>query len=1024
MATDSLRRPNVLTIPPGAAFLPTLARGLLDGELIAGFAPRDDPIALADATVFLPTRRAARALRDAFLEALDSRATLLPRIAPLGDVDEDAEIAEPTTEVDGELQPAAAPFERRLVLARMVAAFAGALDRSILSLTPEDGPLVPASAADAIHLASDLETLIDAIETEEVDLSGLDALIPGEHDRYWAITQTFLKVALTAWPEHMAAQGRLDPSRRRRLQIDAATRRVGRFPGPVVAAGSTGSAPAVRRLMAAIARNPQGAVVLPGLDRDGLDARAWRELTDGQGPGLYGHPQRGLARLLLSLGVTREEVRPLGRAPLALDARARLAADALRPAETTDAWAARRAGPDEIAAALAGVTLVEAPAVRAEAAAIAVALREAVAAPGRTAALVTPDRDLAARVAAELERWDIVVDDSAGRPLAATPAGALLRLAAEAGLDPRPDLLLALLRAPACRLAAEAPRAVDALDVAVFRAALPGKAFAGLRDALASGDEARGVTARFGPEDRAEALRLIDALEAALAPVAALGAETTAPLGRLVEAVQDAYAALAGGAETDDALAVADLLDELAAAAGEADPIAPASFPGVLEALMAGHALRPPRDRHPRIRILGPLEARLVRFDLLVMGGLNEGTWPAVPQADPWINRPLRTALGLAPPERRIGLSAHDFAQGLGAEEVVLARAAKAGGTPTIPARWLQRLAAVAAGPALEAALARGRRLLDLADMLDAAAREPAPKPPEPRPPLALRPARLSVTAVETWLRDPYSIYARHILGLKELGAVGPEPGAGELGGVVHAALEAFARSGVDPNAAEARDALLASGRDAFGPLLARDDARTLWWPRFETIADWTLGFLRSREALVAQSFVEQEGKLAFETSAGRTFTLTARADRIEALVDGGFAILDYKTGGTPTAKQALAGFAPQLPLEGAILREGGFAGVAAKGAVVGELALLRLMGREPAGEIVDIRDKAVSPDAIAAEALVRFKAVVDRFEDETEPYRSLSHPKFLNRPEGPYAHLARVKEWSATGGAQEGEAE
>ena len=1023
MAADS-PRPNVLTIPPGAAFLPTLVAGILDGAVVPGFAPRHDPIALADATVFLPTRRAARELRDAFLEELDGRATLLPRIAPLGDVDEDADVVEPLEEAEGELPPPVAPFARRLALARLVKAFAEALDRRVLKLRPEDGPLVPSTAADAIHLAGDLEALIDAIETEEVDAAKLDGLIPGEHDEYWAITQAFLRVALARWPEHLEERRELDPSARRRLQIQAATKRIGASRGPVIAAGSTGSAPAVRRLMKAISRHAQGAVVLPGLDRDDLEERAWRELLEGQSPGLYGHPQRGLAQLLEALEVSREDVRELGATPAPLAFRARLVADALRPAETTDAWAERRLPPSDIEQAFAGLTIVEAPTFRAEAAAIATTLREAVATPGKTAALVTPDRALAARVAAELERWAITVDDSAGRPLAATQAGALLRLAAEAALSPTPAALLSLLRAPACRIPADIPRAVDALDIAAFRSLLPGSGFEALRTALASPEPPRGVARRFGPADRTAAGELLVRLEHALGPLMALNTEREVALEELVEALVGAFEALAGEAESEDVEAVRETLDELLGSAAEADPIAPQAFPGVLEALIAGRALRPPRDRHPRLKILGPLEARLLRFDLIILGGLNEGVWPPVPQADPWINRPLRAALGLAPPERRIGLSAHDFSQGLGAAEVVLTRAAKVSGAPTIPARWLQRLAAVASGPAHDAALSRGKRLVALADKLDEIEREPAPRPPEPRPPLALRPTRLSVTAVETWLRDPYSIYARQILKLEELGEVGPEPGPGDLGNVIHAALEEFVKAGVPLDAPDARERLLAFGRDAFGQLLERDDARTLWWPRFVAIADWALGFHRGRAAQVSEVFVEREGAYRFETSTGRTFELTARADRIEAFSDGSFSVLDYKTGAVPTSKQALAGFAPQLPLEGAILREGGFATVTAAGSPIGELSLIKLMGRDPAGETVELRSKDLAPDAVAADALARFRDVVNRFENEAEPYRSLSHPQFLRRPEGPYAHLARVKEWSATGGASEGDAE
>ncbi|HVI27838.1 double-strand break repair protein AddB [Hansschlegelia sp.] len=1019
------RDPNVRTIPAGAAFLPTLARGLLDGELIPGFAPRNDPIALAGATIFLPSRRSARALRDAFLAELDGRATLLPRIAPLGDVDEDLSLAEPLDAQEAELPPAAAPLERRLVLAKLVLRFAEALDRSVLSLAADDGPLIPATAADAIHLAGDVETLIDAVETEEIDLAGLSQLVPGEHDRYWAITQSFLQVALAAWPDHVGERGRLDPSRRRRLQLDAAARRVADGAAPVIAAGSTGTAPATRRLIASIARHPLGAVVLPGLDTDGLDEAGWATLLSGDGPGLYGHPQRGLARLVEALGLARRAVRTLGAEKPALRARARLVADALRPAETTDLWANSGRSAADTEAALAGVTIVEAPHLRGEAAAIAIALREALAVPGKTAALVTPDRDLAARVAGELERWGVTIDDSAGAALACTPAGALLRLAAETALDPRPEAILTLLRAPASRLASAAglaPRALDFLDSCVLRAPLPGAGLDGLRAGVAAPSNPRSaIPERFGSADRTEAAALVERLAAALEPLASLAAERAVPLDALVRALGHAYGALSEGAESEDHAAVAGFLEELADAAAAADPLAPGAFPGVLDALMAGRVVRPPRDRHPRLRILGPLEARLLRFDRVVLGGLNEGVWPPVPQADPWINRPLRALLGLAPPERRIGLSAHDFSQGLGAEEVVLTRAAKVGGAPTIPSRWLQRIAAVAAGPAHQAALERGRRLVTLAEQLGHAEREPAPRPPEPRPPLELRPSRMSVTSVETWLRDPYAIYARYILDLEELGAVGPEPNAADLGNAIHGALERFAKAGVALNAADARERLLAFGREAFGALLEREDARTLWWPRFERIADWTLAFHRGRAERVETSHVEKRGEIHFETVAGRSFRLSARADHIDALTDGTFAFLDYKTGAVPGLKQALAGFAPQLPLEGAILQEGGFADAAAKGATVSELAFVKLIGRDPAGELVEIRGETEAPDEIAATALERFRQVVDRFENPDEPYRSLSHPKFLARPEGPYGHLARVKEWSATGGASEG---
>lgn len=1019
------RRPNVLTIPAGAPFLRTLVDGLLDGAVVPGFTPRHDPLALADATIFLPTRRAARALRDTFLDALDGRATLLPRIAPLGDVDDD--VSDTLDDADADLPPAVGPLERRLTLAKLVARFAAALDRSTLKLSPDDGPLIPATAAEAIHLAGELEALIDEIETEEVELTALDTLSPGEHDAYWAITQSFLQVALRAWPEHLDGIGRLDPSRRRRLQIDAATRRIALGAGPVIAAGSTGSVPATRRLIAAIAQAPQGAVVLPGLDRDGLDDASYASLLEGDDAALAGHPQRGLALLLRALGLARSEVRELRAAPAPLAARARLVADALRPADTTELWSDTSRSTGVVEAALSGVTLVAAPHVRGEASAIAVALREALETPEKTAALVTPDRDLAARVAVELERWDITVDDSAGLSLKATRMGALLRLAAEAAANPAPAPLLALLRHPCCRLADTAglsPRAIDALDIVALRKPLDGLGFDALRHALADsadGERVHGAARRFRGAGREEARRLMDALETALGPLAAFSNHPTAPLSELAKALAGAYTSVTGAAQGDDAEAVSLFLEELVDAAVTADPIAPASFPGVLVALMAGRVVRPPRARHPRLQILGPLEARLIHVDRLVLGGLNEGVWPPVPQSDAWINRPLRTQIGLPPPERRIGLSAHDFSQGLGAEEVVLSRSAKTAGAPTIPSRWLQRLTAVAAGPAFEAAQARGAALVALGERLDEAVREPAARAPEPRPARDLRPTRMSVTGVETWLRDPYSVYARSILRLDQLDPVGPQPGPRELGEVIHKALEDFSRAKLSASDPGARDALLGFGRSAFGALMERDEVQALWWPRFQRVADWFLAFERERAPYLAAIHVEQTGAVTFETAAGRSFELTARADRIDALKDGAFVLIDYKTGATATSKQALAGFAPQLPLEAAIVREGGFEKVTPAGGEIGGLALVKLTGRDPAGEVVDIRDKAETIDAVADKALARFKAVADRFENPDEPYRSLSHPKFVARPEGPYAHLARVKEWSATGGEGDG---
>jgi ATP-dependent helicase/nuclease subunit B len=379
----------------------------------------------------------------------------------------------------------------------------------------------------------------------------------------------------------------------------------------------------------------------------------------------------------------------------------------------------------------------------------------------------------------------------------------------------------------------------------------------------------------------------------------------------------------------------------------------------------------------------------------------------------------MRRDLGLDPPERRIGLAAHDFAQGLGAPEVILTRAAKVAGAPTIRSRFTQRIAALA-GPQWTEALARGEYYLALARALDAPALvTPAPRP-TPVPPPAARPNRLSVTDVENWLRDPYTIYAKHVLRLLPLEPIDAEPGAADRGSVIHEAIGEFARkyTGADLPADPERE-LIAFGEQSFAAWQDFPEARGFWWPRFLRIARWLAGWERERRATLAAVHGEIRGELTIPLTAG-AFTLSARADRIERRKDGSYAILDYKTGQPPTTPQVLSGLAPQLTLEAAILRGGGFEGVPA--GPVRELRYLRLKGGEPAVEDKPVKfDKGATPDACAAEALEKLAGVAARFLVEGEPYRSLVHPMW-KRHYGDYDHLARVKEWAASGGESEAE--
>ena len=416
------------------------------------------------------------------------------------------------------------------------------------------------------------------------------------------------------------------------------------------------------------------------------------------------------------------------------------------------------------------------------------------------------------------------------------------------------------------------------------------------------------------------------------------------------------------------------------------------------------------------MRILGTIEARLTDCYRVVLGGLVEGTWPPESQTDAWLSRPMRLNLGLDLPERRIGLSAHDFAQLLGARDVILTHAAKIAGAPTVPSRFIQRLAAVA-GERWKHARARGDDYLAWARELDRPETvAPAPQP-APKPPRAARPASLSVTEIEHWLRDPYTIYAKHILRLTPLDPIGAEPGAAERGTFIHNAIgeftQRFAKKLPDDPARE----LIELGRPHFAALNDYPEARAFWWPRFERIARWFARWEIARRAGISAIAAEIRGEIDIALDDG-TFKLRGIADRIERDADGRYIILDYKTGAARTEKQVRTGLAPQLTLEAAMLRQGKFKDIPADASVV-ELGYVLLKGGEPPGEPKMLKFKEGTPDSHADRALEKLKGLANHFTDESVAYRSLVHPMWTTHY-GDYDHLARVKEWSSTGGAAE----
>ena len=1036
-----MRAPSVFTISPALPFIDTFVDAFLRGEVVGGVS-RDDPLALADVTVFVPTQRSGGALAEAFLRRAAAPSMVLPRILPLGALETtepEAILAQPEpVGAHLPLPPAATPIWRRLQLAALIQGWARSLGGALCRIDAAGGRTldereafrVATSPVDAFALAGDLAGLIDEMLIEDVGWHALDDLHMASFDDYWRITTTFLGIAVDEWPKILAEHERIDPARRQIALVAAqADRLLGASAGgPVVAIGTTGSNRATARLLAAIAAAPRGAVVLPGLDQH-LDERAWTLVggaIEAHEEPSFGHPQAAMARLLPALGVTRADVVPLGAPGPAGAARARFVAEAMRPADTTDLWRdyRRAVSPKAVAEALAGVTLVEAADEREEALCLAVAMREILQAPGRTGILVTPDRELARRVRGELLRWSIEVSDSGGEPLARRPIGVLASLAvaaAASGMAAR-DLgaLLAHPLAAFGRPREQVARLARLLDVGVLRCGLAvgrgddeavARLFALARDAAAA-RHAHPARAEIAGGDWAAMEALWRDVAAALAPLWGGDAEDRG-LDDWAGAHAAVVARVADASEAYDAPDEADALDRLfdeLAVRDDATLRMGAADYALFFGRLAAEVTLPNTERpHPRLHIYGLLEARLMPADVVLLGGLDEAIWPPQAKSDPFLNRPMRHDLGLSPPERRLGQAAHDFAQAMGHGTVVLSRARKRGGSPCVPSRFLLRLQALA-GRRWDDCRERGQRLRAFARLLDHPGKPPAAiVRPQPKPSLALRPERLSVTQIETLRRDPYAIYAATILRLAPLGQAGEVLDAGTFGSLVHDVLHRFCgHPAAHGEAAARRATLLDLTREAFAPHLGDPVFVTFRWPVILRTLDMFLRFDAKQRETARNVVVETTGTLTVKLVDGTAFTLSARADRIDFHHDGTATLIDYKTGQPPGTREVRVGFAPQLTLEAAILRGGGF-GVRHLGPLAA--TYLKLGGKdggfprplafeeEPFADVVD-RHFA---------GLLR---LLSAFRDPDIGYPSRPFPKFA-KSTGDFDHLARVREWS-----------
>lgn len=979
---------HVYNMPSGVPFLPSLALGLKDI-----YKER-----LSDCLILLPTRRAVRALGNAFVGA--EGASLLPRMRPLADINPEEPPFEPG-ELAGLVKPSIDPMQRRFEMARLVFQ----AHKSTSSL--------PLDAAGALALADPLIAILDDADMEQADLSRISELdeIQKFAAEHFQNAVTLYKIVQEFWPKRLEEINLMQPFERRVALLEALTEIWETDPPdyPVIIAGSTGTLGASARLMRCVANMNEGMIVLPGLN-NAVPDQAW----DDVGPQ---HPQNSLKNLINVMGIERGAVPDWsyisqGKAS-DMDARRRVISEALVPIEATGDWPSRietlRKGAAENAgnpfeAALTGMSLIEADNDEEEALSIALIMRETLETEGQTAALVTPDPALARRVKARLRRWGVEVDYSQGEPLEETKLGAFLSAILGRLETPNSETELAAL----CK-----HPLMGWVDIK--------------KDWLAFEYELRGARDKPALESFAH-FENLDNCFAPLSELSQAGSDLWAKaLAQVAEglASQDEDGAARLWVE-DAGEKAASLLEDLIKYGDHLQPIDGASFTRLFGNLMRGKVVRPRYGTHPRLSILGPLEARMLTADRIILGGLNEGIWPAAPSVESFLSRGMRQSLGLSLPERRFGLSAHDFAELAANPEVILTRSKRSDDGPKVKSRWLWRLQTLltgALGDAAAAGLSASVTYLDWARALDYVNPDevkdnqisrPNPKPhPDHRWP---RERKLSITQIKTWIRDPYSIYARYILGLRPLEDLDRPLDFRDYGNALHKGLEDFTdayRTTLPKNSA---DRLVGYFKAAMRSHNYPDHDIAKETARLENIATKVIPWMEDRRARGwAVSGVERAGQLFLEEL---DFTLTGKADLIEK-GPLGFAVIDYKTGAPPTPAVVNVGFDPQLPLSALMLQRGAFEKTAA--GETEELNYVRLKGAgESEFEAPRVNKTSKGQCGRSGPEFADFahdiiSNLITNYADADMGYASQPRVQ-LTHDYGDYDHLARREEWMRLG--------
>ncbi len=971
--------PRIFALPPGVDF---------PAHLVAGLRARMEgksPDAMAQVRLYVNTQRMRRRIIDLFTA---QGATILPRIKLITEIGSDMAVRG--------VPAAISPLRRRLELTQLVS--------GLLNKQPD---LAPRAAL--YDLADSLASLMDEMQGEGISPDRIAALDVTDHSAHWSRTQAFLGI-IAAFFDPASAP---DTEARQRRIVETVTGGWAVMPPqhPVIVAGSTGSRGTTALFMRAVAALPQGALVLPGFDFD-MPQPSWAALDDALIA--EDHPQFRFRRLLDGLALGPADVQPWSDAQPPAPDRNRLISLSLRPAPVTDQWLTEGRAMPDLRPTTAGMTLIEAPSARAEALSIALILRKA-AQDGRTAALITPDRGLTRRVTAALDRWGILPDDSAGRPLALSAPGRFLRhVAGLFGQRLTFDMLLTLLKHPLTATGAGTGNArgthLRLTRDLELRLRAKGPAFP-------TPDDLVGWAATQNGDDAALWAAWLASILAGLDTVGTRSlVDHVAHHQAVAEALARGPTNTGSGTLWDKEAGIAAhaTIADLQAEAVHGGSLHPADYHMLFDAILNKGEVRETVTAHPHIMIWGTLEARVQGADLVILGGLNDGIWPKRPDPDPWLNRKMRKDAGLLLPERQIGLSAHDYQQAVGAPEVILTRALRDAEAETVPSRWLNRLGVLMGGlpdlggpQALANMKARGDAWVVLANASDlptpAMMQDPRLRParrPAPRPPVAARPTALPLTSIAKLIRDPFEIYAKYILRLRPLNPLRAAPDARDRGVAVHDILERFVK---ERPASESRAQSRARLMDVADSVLQADTpwpaARALWLARIDRAADQ---FLRVEGKHGGVPLVlEAEGRLELDNL---PFAIHGTPDRIDLLPDGRLHIIDYKTGSPPTELQQKR-YDKQLLLAAIMAERGGFADL---GPI--EVQMITYIGL---GANENAITTQITPE-LTDDLWARFHILIGRYMQRHTGYTS-RRALFESRVVGDYDHLARYGEWAMT---------